>query len=232
MDVYLSGHRVSVSSGFVSAVFDFYEKLNNFVSFADTMDYIYDSFENILPYDRLGCALLSVDGVVSRWSRSNAPQHFLNKGFYAPLEGSSLQTILTTHKPRIINDLGKHYNEVRKSQATRLILKEGFQSNLTCPLFNKGEPVGFLFFSSFDTGVYRDAHAQLFQVVSNGVAAAIERSLVHDELILANSKLENLAYVDSLTSLWNRRYLFDKVDSLENLSARTGVGTSSLFHVF
>ena len=74
----------------------------------DVLNRIYDTFHKIIPYDRIGCALISDDHekVIAHWTKTNYPEKTrIKKGYTALLTGSSLEEILTTQKPRIITDI-------------------------------------------------------------------------------------------------------------------------------
>ena len=72
----------------------------------DTLENVYYDFRKIIPYNRIGFSLIENDGQVvrARWARAISREVKLTTGYTAPLEGSSLQMILTTGRPRILND--------------------------------------------------------------------------------------------------------------------------------
>lgn len=153
----------------------------------DVLDRTYDAFRSLIPYDRIGVALVDTDGKIVRafWARSDeaaAVPEGIGVGYAAPLAGSSLERILETGEPRIIADLDAYLREHPTSKSTRRILAEGMRSSLTCPLINEGRPVGFLFFSSRQPHAYRADHAGLFRVVAGHVADAIGRARLLDQL--------------------------------------------------
>ncbi len=124
------------------------------------LDRIYQTFSSLIPYDRIGCALLSENGqrLSAYWARASYENLKINKHYTADMAGSSLETTLVSGKPRIINDLEEYLFYHPDSVSTQLILAEGIHSNLTCPLIANGKPLGFLFFSSCQTNTYRDLH--------------------------------------------------------------------------
>lgn len=180
----------------------------------DVLDEIFEAFRQIIPYDRIGCALLSDDGTKARalWSRSNyeGPDS-LPEGYTEKLAGSSLQTILETGQPRIINDLQAYLEEHPASASTRLILESGIRSSLTCPLVADHQPVGFLFFSSREKHCYSHAHQRLFRQIAEQVSLTLGKSrlyqqvnALYEELLQAQLQLREKATHDHLTGIWNR----------------------------
>src|SRR5690606_29972423 len=119
----------------------------------------------LIPYNRIGFALIEDDGQTVRacWARSDQPAVQLGQGYSAPLASSSLEAIMTSGQPRILNDLESYLGAKPGSEATRMIVGEGLRASLTCPLIANGAPVGFIFFSSIRPHIYEEAHVELFQ---------------------------------------------------------------------
>jgi diguanylate cyclase (GGDEF)-like protein len=190
------------------------EKISVGMVLEEVLDQIYDSFRSVIPYHRLGLAIFAEDRktIRARWARSEVAEIRLREGYSAPLAGSSLETILNSGRPRILNDLEDYLQRHPDSDSTRLIVEEGVRSSLTWPLIARGKPVGFLFFSSMERGTYREIHQATFHQIAGHVAIMLEKSQIHQELVDVNAKLretqialEHEASHDSLTGLWNRR---------------------------
>ena len=143
----------------------------------DVLDRIYDRFHSIIPYNRMALALLSEDQqtLTQSWLRSDASKIMLQHGYSAHLKGSSLQQVLATGQPRILNDLEAHLAKHPNSYATRLMVKEGMRSNLTCPLVVLGRPIGFLFFTSREKNTYQQLHQQIFMQIAEQVSIMVEK---------------------------------------------------------
>lgn len=180
----------------------------------DVLNRIYDSFSMVIPYNRMGCALLSADHseVTSYWGRSDAKQLKIGPGFTARSAGSSLQQILDTGNPRILNDLEAYLEDHPDSVSTRLVLAEGVKSSLTCPLIAQGKPIGFIFFSSFEKNTYQGLHQGIFLKIAAQLSMLIEKSRLYQEivdlnseLLLAHKVLEEQATHDALTLIYNRK---------------------------
>jgi len=159
------------------------ERINRGLALEEVLDILYQEMRAVIPYDRIGLALIDPQQgtVVARWARSDATV-LLRPGFTARLQGSSLQQIVETGQPRIINDLVAYLEEKPHSRSTMLIVEEGLWSSLTCPLIVQGRPVGFVFFSSTRTDTYRDAHVAFFQQIAGQLATIVEKGRLYDEL--------------------------------------------------
>jgi signal transduction histidine kinase len=168
------------------------EAVNSGIYLDEVVEYIFDAFRPIIPYDRIGLALVSEDGkeVRARWACSDVPEIKLGPGYSSSMEGSSLAQIIETGQPRILNDLERYLAEHPDSEGTRLIVEEGMRSSLTCPLISQGRPIGFLFFSSKEPNTYRDIHQGLFLRLANQVSMIVEKSRLLEATVDVNRELE------------------------------------------
>jgi len=155
------------------------------------LDFVFTNFKSVLPYNRIGCALLDKTGdrIVARWCRSDR-EVILGKNFSSQLEGSSLQFILEQKRPRILNNLKEYLIKYPHSHSTRLIVDEGLQSSFTFPLLAEGHGIGFLFFSSTEINAYSKEHFvvlnEIAGLLSMGILIASQRdhaSQSHDHYI-------------------------------------------------
>lgn len=189
-------------------------ELNKVLLLDDILAQIYTFFQDVIPYDRIGCALIDDDGknVTAYWARfTYQEQPRIGKGYSAPLAGSSLDTIIKTGEPRILNDLQAYLTQHPDSESTRRIVAEGIRSSLTCPLLAEGKPVGFLFFSSRQKNTYEHLHEEIFLFIAGQVAQIIEKSRLYQKIIDLNNELQDAyqqlqqqASHDALTGILNR----------------------------
>jgi len=141
----------------------------------DLLDYVFENVGKIIPFDRIGIALLSGDRLQSHWIRSKLPIHYLKKGYSARIEGSSLQSILASGRPRIIGDLERYLTDHPDSNSTRLIVSDGIRSSLTCPLYDEGRPAGVIFFSSAQPNTYKEEHVEVFEDLADELALVVQK---------------------------------------------------------
>lgn len=189
-------------------------ELNKVLLLDDILQRIYTFFQDVIPYERIGCALIDEGGesVTAYWAQfTYQEQPKISKGYSAKLAGSSLETIMHSGEPRILNDLEAYLAENPQSDSTRRIVAEGIRSSLTCPLIAEGKPVGFLFFSSREKNTYAHLHQEIFLYIAAQVAQIIEKSRLYQQIMDLNqelqdaySQLQEKAERDALTGLYNR----------------------------
>ncbi len=204
----------------------------------EVLEHIYDAFQKVIPYDRIGCALISDDDdtVTAHWAKTNNPDKInIHPGYTGRLVGSSLDEILKTQQPRIINDLEEYLTAHPSSESTKLILDEGIYSSLTCPLIVDGKPIGFLFFSSTEKNTYRGVHQRIFIRIARQISILIEKSYLYQQindlnqkLISAMNQLKEQSCRDSLTGVFHRGAIMELLDQNLNAGKRKHKPTSAI----
>lgn len=189
------------------------EEVSAGVFIDDVLNRIYDTFRRVIPYNRIGCALLSHDDqfVTAYWQKSDADVALLKGGYTEPIEKSSLQNIFETGEPRILNDLEAYLARRPASVSTKLLVAEGMRSSLTCPLIAHDKHVGFLFFTSREKNAYKNAHQNIFLQLAVQISILIEKSRLYQQLYELNQQLisvqhalEHKSMHDFLTGIYNR----------------------------
>lgn len=167
-------------------------QINQGLLLDEVLDKVFESFQGVIPYNRIGFSLIGEDGtsVVARWARSDLGALNLGAGYRASLAGSSLQGILDTGRPRIINDLEAYLAGKPDSESTRLIVEEGIRSSLTCPLIVNGQPVGFMFFSSVRPHEYQPEHVSVFQSIAAQLSVIVDKGRLASDLDAQRQEME------------------------------------------
>jgi signal transduction histidine kinase len=164
----------------------------------DVIDLLFERTGTILPFDRLGLSFVEEDGrrIVSRYVRATYDHVLLGKGYSEDLRDSSLEHVLRRGTPRVIDDLQRYLEEHPGSRSTKLLLREGVRSSLTCPLIVEGRIVGFMFRSSRQPGAYTQHHVELQMALTERLSQAVEKAWRIEQLTAANRNyMEMLGFV-------------------------------------
>lgn len=152
------------------------------------VDFLFDNTQALIPCDRMGLAFVDERGelVTSYYNRASYGPLRIDQGYGEALQGSSLRKVLDSGLPRIIADLEAYVREHPHSRSSRLLIKEGVRSSLTCPLSVEGRIVGFIFRSSRQTNTYGPRHIELQMAISERLSQAVEKAWRIEQLESAN----------------------------------------------
>ncbi len=166
------------------------EQLNMGQGFDELFNSFYAQLQGILPFNRIAVALLEEPGNLLRLTSCRSDGNVaLKVGYAAHLEGSTLEALLETGQPRIINDLDQYLLQKPNSVSTALIQREGMKSSLTLPLLANGKPIGVIFFSSREKHTYTADHASLLRRLAGHIAISLEKLQLISELKRKNDEL-------------------------------------------
>jgi signal transduction histidine kinase len=142
------------------------------------VDYLFERTQSLIPCDRIGLAFVddSAERVTSYYNRASYPVLFIDKDYSEALHGSSLEEILRTGRPRVIDDLEDYLENHPHSRSTRLLLREGVRSSITCPLSVEGRVLGFVFRSSREPHTYHTHHIELQMAIAERLSQAVEKA--------------------------------------------------------
>ncbi len=172
------------------------KKLLTGAKYQKVLDLVFDSLDLVIPYDRIGVALVEGAGddaqLSMKWVRSKVAVTHLDVSYSAPIHGSSLQKILETGEPRIINDLIEYSSKFPDSRSTKLVINDGIRSSLTCPLRSGDQQIGIVFFSSCKANTYRDQHIQIFREVADELSIIVDHGRLRHNFDVAKEQTRNL----------------------------------------
>lgn len=190
------------------------QKIASFETLSGIIDFLFENIRGIIPCDRLAISFFEENGARLRIHHVAASYKkiYLKDGYSADLGGSSLTTVFTSGDPRVINNLGEYLATHPASESTKLLIREGINSSITCPVSVEGRPVGLLFFSSAGTDIYTKEHLARILLIIERISQAVEKTWRIEQLSDAiNSYMEMLSFVshelksplDSIISLGN-----------------------------
>ena len=114
-------------------------------------------------------------------------------------EGFTRQALLSG-KPLLVEDVGLD------RRLKRLGVKSvGIHSLAAVPISAKEKLLGVIVVASYVAHRFPDRDVRLLETISNHIVMAIENAQLYEETV-------QLAFTDSLTGLYNRRYLMEQID--------------------
>ena len=117
-----------------------------------------------------------------------------------PLPGTATEWVYLNKKPFYEHDLAQR----RRFWTGDEYFKRGIRSLLYLPLVNKGEVIGVLIIGSKKAGAYSAEQTIVLEHLASQIAAPIENSRLF-------SKAEEIARIDGLTELFNRRHFDERM---------------------
>ena len=145
------------------------------VGYQRLCDFVFSSFEGLIPYDRVALGLLEDDGTTI-WlagATSTQPDLWALPGSRGRIDRGTLSTVLATMRPRILNDLVSYAREHRYPSQTQALVDDGYAASLTAPLCVGEQNLGFLFFNSRTADTYQPEHAETIRRIARAVSAVV-----------------------------------------------------------
>jgi signal transduction histidine kinase len=174
------------------------QKVAGEASLDDLLDFLFDNIPELYPCDRIGLAFLDDEDrrIVSQKTKALYEPVLLGPGYAEDLARSSLRRVIDRNCSRIIYDLPRYLEENPRSHSSQLLVREGVQSSLTCPLTVNERQFGVIFLSSREHRAYTPYHVQLWMAIAERLAQAVEKVWRIEQLQAANKAyLEMLAFV-------------------------------------
>ncbi|NQV82298.1 MAG: GAF domain-containing protein [Rhodospirillales bacterium] len=191
------GGRLDHKFAEIRALSEITECVNAGVFFDEVLDHVFESFEKIIPYDRISVAVIEENDkgealVRWPWARAKYDNLYVGKGYTTLLYDTGLEAIAEAGEPRIINNLERYLIEYPNSRSTRSVMIEGIRSSLTCPLVVRDKVTGFIFFSSLEPDTYMDQHVELFSQIAGELALTLDKSRAYEDLFLRNEFIKQV----------------------------------------
>lgn len=213
-------NRVKERTRELSLLYELTAYVNEGLTMKEVLDKVYQSLRQVVPYERMGLALVDGERLEAVWSRQgDSAGTGIPAGYSVRLSGTRLERLLKSGRPRILSNLEEYFKEHPDSEATAMLVEGGFRSSLTLPLKICGETQGALFLTCLRPNTYDETHVHFLTLIADQLSMIIEKSRMHDELMrlkasleAANEELSSLARIDPLTGLANRREFEKKLE--------------------
>jgi response regulator RpfG family c-di-GMP phosphodiesterase len=169
------------------------ENLNKNIPFNETLEYIFSSFSEYIPYTHIGVALIDDKGKTIRASYGVHSDYHKNLGkrllgLKADVDATSLKKVIEHGTERIINDLESYVKKRPSKEYNEILLEEGVRASITFPLRNnKGTVVGIIFFSSNMKHAYNKEHIRFLKTLANSIMFSLEKDILNQDLIISST---------------------------------------------
>ncbi|MBI3990457.1 MAG: diguanylate cyclase [candidate division NC10 bacterium] len=128
--------------------------------------------------------------------------------------------VIQQRRPLIVDDAAQSPLMVGVRER---LLALGFRSLLVMPISLRGTVVGTLVLRTARAGrPFTARELQLCQLIAEVAAIALQNAHLFESLELANLNLERLTLIDDLTQVYNRRFLFRKLEEETERAKRHG----------
>jgi len=174
------------------------QKIAAIESLPQIIDFLFEKMQIINPCHRLAVSFFEEDGkrLTIYYVKASYEPLYLNPGYSADIDNSSLERVFASGEIRIINNLMLYLKDHPASDTTKLLIQEGINSSITIPLNVDGRPVGLLFISSRDIQSYNLESVEITKMIIERIGQAVEKTYRIQKLSEAiNSYMEMLSFV-------------------------------------
>lgn len=163
-------------------------------SLNEIMEFLFDSIQRFGNCDRMTLAFLEDDRsrAVSYWTRASYEPLILRADHAEDLAGSSLEEVLITGRPSVINDLAQYAREHPNRLAPRLCVEEGLLSSITTPLVVGKRTVGFLVVRARSKDAFGEHDKCLYPAIISSISQMVEKDYRIEQLTQANSDYDEV----------------------------------------
>ncbi|WMJ81813.1 HD domain-containing phosphohydrolase [Clostridium sp. MB40-C1] len=161
------------------------KKVNTEQDTKNILDYIYNTFDGCIPFDRI-CLVLFTD------DKDNYSNYVICKnkstveyGYKLNLYKSYLKDIIKNKKPKIINRSIENNLSFNIEKPNFNDVLETSQSNLCIPIIGNEICKGVIIFYSSNSNAYCEKDIVLGEIIANCIVVSLEKCILDDGLIIA-----------------------------------------------
>lgn len=179
-------------TGFDTPIQNILDRINRRVGTAghspgDILQFVFHESHSLYQCNRLGLAFLT-DGderVTAYDSVADYEDLYLKSGYNEEIQNSSLEFILKSGTTRIIHDLQEYLERHPESRSTKILVREGIRSSMSCPLTVDDRIVGLFFRSSVHPHVYTLDHVRFHLAIAERLSQVVEKAYHIEQLTAA-----------------------------------------------
>ena len=167
---------------------DFLRDLNSSLPLKDKLHAAHQSMQEAFPFiARIAVAIYDADTAVLKTFIHSSGEDNPLPHYQADLaEAPSLKAMLDRGRPRVINNMvtfenGKHEHTVRLG-------RQGYAASYTMPIYNQGAFIGFIFFNSYETGVFDEQILKHLDIYGHMIAMLVINELTSIQTLSAAIK--------------------------------------------
>lgn len=160
-------------------------ELNKNISLTQKLKLIHGTLKRRFDFiDRISVALLDEKSAVLKTFLASSGRDYPLEFYETPLsQAPSLQEIVRTGRPRVLNDLSALSKGTHEH--TRSILDQGYRASYTIGIYASGALKGFVFFNSYDTQAFTEIVLQDLDVYAHLISSLVCQELASRKAILS-----------------------------------------------
>ena len=174
-----------------SGYLDILERLNKDQSLQEQLLTIHEAVQMFFSFiDRIAIALFDKDSKIFKTFLSSSGDDVPLKHYESRMQNApSLEGIIDSGKPRVVNDLDIFENGIHEH--TEKIKKQGYGSSYTLPMYSKGHFLGFIFFNSYEKNCFNNDTLKILDVFGHLISAHIINEISTIKTVLAVLRTAN-----------------------------------------
>jgi HD-GYP domain-containing protein (c-di-GMP phosphodiesterase class II) len=158
-------------------------------SLGNRMRLMHEQLLELIPsVDRIACVLYDKGDAMLRTFVNSTRHGEAIKGYEFPLnQSSSLSLVASTGQNRVIDEIADAVHP--GSRHSEWLLRQGYRSSLTVPLYDKGQFIGLLFYNSLQPSAFTDSVQRSLALFSTLINMMISNEINLAQSISASAQL-------------------------------------------